>query len=133
MKMIDVRESRPVADRRRQGRLRTGLTVEIFGPREDGMTFSGTLLNLSHAGLGLRLERRLEQLVLWASETQDTRTVQVRFGLPVAGTLAVVEARCRVVWSKHFTETRSCLGLEVEEFLADGQQDLEQYLTARIR
>ncbi len=132
MKAVGVTESRFPEERREQERVHTGLTVEILGPREDGVTFSGTLLNLSHAGLGLRLDRRAELLVLWAGETKSKHTVDIRFGLPSGSSLVPVEARCRVAWSKDVGEGRSCMGLEVMEFRGNGERELEAFLAARI-
>ena len=131
MKSVDAKGLRPDGERRVEDRVVTGFTVEIRGPREDGETFSGTVLNLSHAGLALRLDRRMELHVPWAGETESTRGVDVRFGLPLRSTLVPVEARCRVAWSKDVGDGRSCLGLEVLEFHGNSRQELEQFLAAR--
>ena len=132
MTALSVTENRPLEERREQDRVHTGLTVEILGPREDGVTFSGALLNVSHAGLGLRVDRRVELLVLWAGETTSTRTVDIRFGLPSKNSLVLVEARCRVVWSRDTGEGRSCMGLEVLEFHGDGEREVRKFLAARV-
>ena len=113
------------------GRVLTSFAVEIRGSRETRDQFSGELLNLSHGGLGLRLERRVELLVRWVHETSSTRTVDVSFRLPHGGLLAVVEARCRVVWSKVIGEEQSHMGLEVVEFLGSGKKALEEFLAAQ--
>ncbi len=113
------------------GRVLTSFAVEIRGSRETRDQFSGELLNLSHGGLGLRLERRVELLVRWVHETSSTRTVDVSFRLPHGGILAVVEARCRVVWSKVIGEEQSHMGLEVVEFLGSGKKALEEFLAAQ--
>ncbi len=113
------------------GRVLTSFAVEIRGSRETRDQFSGELLNLSHGGLGLRLERRVELLVRWVHETSSTRTVDVSFRLPHGGMFAVVEARCRVVWSKVIGEEQSHMGLEVVEFLGTGKKALEEFLAAQ--
>ena len=121
-------EARNDDDRREQDRRPTSLTVEILGRQNDHETYHGELLNLSHGGLGLRLERRVELRVRWASETRSTRTVDVLFRLPPEIARMPVEARCRVVWSNGLGEDRSYVGLEVVEFLGNGKKALEDFL-----
>ncbi len=117
-------------DRRGQDRRPTSLTVEILGRQNDHETYSGELLNLSHGGLGLRLDRRVELRVRWASETRSSRTVDVLFRLPPAVARMPIEARCRVVWSNGLGEDRSYVGLEVVEFLGNGRKALEDFLAS---
>ncbi len=126
-------EARNDEDRREQDRRPTSLTVEILGRQNDHETYHGELLNLSHGGLGLRLERRVELRVRWASETRSSRTVDVLFRLPPEITRMPVEARCRVVWSNGLGEDRSYVGLEVVEFLGNGRKALEDFLAASPR
>ncbi len=120
-------------DRRGQDRLPTSLTVEILGRQTEHETYHGELLNLSHGGFGLRLERRVELQVRWASETRSSRTVDVMFRLPEEAARAPIEARCRVVWSNGLGEDRSYVGLEVVEFLGNGQRALEDFLADKPR
>ena len=121
----------PEGEGRAVSRVPTSFAVEIRGSRDTREQLSGELLNLSHGGLGLRLERRVELLVRWVNETSSTRTVDVTFRLPHRGILAVVEARCRVVWSKVIGEEQSHMGMEVVEFLGSGQKALEDFLAAQ--
>ena len=126
-------EARGDDDRRQQGRLTTSLTVEILGRQTEHETYRGELLNLSHGGFGLRLERRVELQVRWASEIRSSRTVDVLFRLPEGAARVPIEARCRVVWSNGLGEDRSYVGLEVVEFLGNGKKALEDFLTANER
>ena len=121
----------PHGEGRGGDRVPTSLAVEIRGARDIRERFSGELLNLSHGGFGLRLERRVELLVRWVHETSSTRTVDVSFRLPYRGLLALVEARCRVVWSTVIGEDHSHMGLEVVEFLGSGEKALEEFLAAQ--
>ncbi len=126
-------EARGDDDRREQDRLTTSLTVEILGRQTEHETYRGELLNLSHGGFGLRLERRVELQVRWASEIRSSRTVDVLFRLPEGAARVPIEARCRVVWSNGLGEDRSYVGLEVVEFLGNGKKALEDFLTANER
>ena len=130
MRPTAATEERRDDDRRGQDRRTTSLTVEILGRQNDHETYHGELLNLSHGGLGLRLERRVELRVRWASETRSTRTVDVLFRLPPEVARTPIEARCRVVWSNGLGEDRSYVGLEVVEFLGNGRKALEDFLAA---
>ena len=132
MKSVNASAGSPAEGLRQQDRAKTSLTLEILAPHEDGVTFSAALLNLCHAGLGLRLDRRVELMVLWAGQTGSSHAIDVRFGLPVGDSLVPVEARCRVVWSKNVEEGRSCMGLDVLEFKGNGQATVDQYLAARL-
>ena len=132
MKPVDARQSAPTEGLRQQDRVRTRLTLEILAPHEDGVTLSAALLNLCHAGLGLRLDRRVELMVLWSGQTGTNHTIDVRFGLPLGDSLVAVEARCRVAWSKDVEDGRSCMGLDVIQFEGNGQEIVDKYLSARL-
>ncbi len=131
MSNFDTSEARLFEGRRRQDRVSTDMTIEIRRQRRDLAVFLGEVLNLSRGGLGLRLDRGTELQVRWACQTSSSKEVEVLFRLPCNETLVAVEARCRVVWSKDAGQERSRMGLEVIEFLGNGQKTVEEFLAAQ--
>ena len=120
-------------DRRKDERLPTSLTVEIRRQRRDREAFSGEVLDLSLGGLGLQLDRRAELQVRWACQASSSKELDVLLQLPCKTELVPVEARCRVVWTRDAGQERSCMGLEVVEFLGDGQQIIEAFLATHLK
>ncbi len=130
---FETTEARPYEDRRQHRRVLTALIVEIRGQRRGHEVFQGEVLNLSRGGLGLRLNRRTELQVRWACQTSSSKEVEVLFRLPCDETLVPVEARCRLIWSTGVGQERSLMGLEVIEFLGDGQKTVEHFVAAQSR
>ena len=133
MSTRNATQARPYEDRRKEERLPTSLTVEIRRQRRDRDAFSGEVLDLSRGGLGLRLGRRAELQVRWACQASSSKELDVLLHLPWETTQVLVEARCRVVWSRDAGQDRSCMGLEVIEFLGNGQKAIEDFLDANLK
>ncbi len=133
MSTHDATRAHVYEDRRKDERLPTSLTVEIRRQRRDRQAFCGEVLDLSRGGLGLRLERRAELQVRWACQASSSKELDVLVRLPHESALVPVEARCRVVWSRDAGGGRSCMGLEVIEFLGNGQQTIEDFLATQLK
>ncbi len=133
MSTHDATEARLYEDRRKEERLPTSLTIEIRRQRRDREAFSGEVLDLSRGGLGLRLDRRAELQVRWACQASSSKEVDVLLQLPSETASVPVEARCRVVWSRDAGQDRSCMGLEVIEFLGNGRKAMEDFLATHLK
>ena len=133
MSTHDATQASLYEERRKNERLPASLTVEIRRQRRDQEAFSGELLDLSRGGLGLRLDRRAELQVRWACQASSSKELDVLLQLPCKTELVAVEARCRVVWSRDAGQERSCMGLEVIEFLGNGQQVIEDFLATHLK
>ncbi|MDJ0862449.1 MAG: PilZ domain-containing protein [Gammaproteobacteria bacterium] len=133
MSTRDATRAQLYEDRRKDERLPTSLTVEIRRQRRDREAYDGEVLDLSRGGLGLRLDRRAELQVRWACQASSSKELDVLVQLPGEAGSVPVEARCRVVWSRDAGDDRSCMGLEVIEFLGTGQETLEAFLAANLK
>ncbi len=133
MSTHDTTEARLFEDRRKEERLPTSLTVEIRRQRRDREAFSGEVLDVSRGGLGLGLDRRTELQVRWACQASASKEIDILLQLPTETTSVPVEARCRIVWSRDAGMDRSCMGLEVIEFLGNGRKVMEDFLATHLK
>ncbi len=133
MSTHDATEARLFEDRRKEDRLPTSLTVEIRRQRRDREAFSGEVLDVSRGGLGLSLDRRTELQVRWSCQASSSKEVDVLLHVPNETSSVPVEARCRIVWSRDSGKDRSCMGLEVIEFLGNGRKVMESFLAEHLK
>ncbi len=125
-----LRQDRAAAERRRSPRLDTDLTVTVTGP--DGYAVNTHLVNICQGGISIVPDREAGLRILWAHQVSTGRTVDVRFKLPAAGGTRseLVEARCKIIWSKPTTHDGWQLGLRLVDYSSRSAKILENYIAA---
>ncbi len=125
-----LRQEQAAAERRRSPRLDTDMTVTVIGP--DGYSVNTRLVNICQGGIGIVPDREAGLRILWAHQVSTGRTVDVRFNLAArAGFRSeVVEARCKIIWSKPAADEGWQLGLRLVDYSSRSAKILEDYIAA---